>query len=437
VTVTTELRLPAALAHQESLLDSPSRYKVACQGRRWGKTMCGLIAVIDGHGPMTTDGRHLRRGAVDGAHIWWVVPYYLIAYEVWEALKKACRGSMVRIKEQDKRAIFPNGGSIVVRSAEDPENLVAAGIDGLVMDEAAKMRPEAWPYVRPTLADREGWALFIGTPKGMNWFHDLYQYGRMAHESDPESWEVWQRPTWDNPRIPSTEIEVMRSDMGPLEFAQEIEAQFVVAGKGMFKPEWLRYWEHIDADSYALRGANGDPVRVTQLREKFLTVDLAASTKQQADFTVISTWGLTPDADLLLLDCDRRHLEGPDIIPAIRASYLRHRCSWIGIESVGMQLAIVQQGAREGLPVRELHPERDKVSRAMTATARMQAGKVFFPRAANWLRDIEMELMGFPEAQHDDFVDTLSYACHALVSEQAMAAFSPLSMTRESPWTGR
>ena len=83
------------------------------------------------------------------------------------------------------------------------------------------------------------------------------------------------------------------------------------------------------------------------------------------------------------------------------------------IEKAGYQLAIVQMAQREGLPVRELLADRDKLARALPLGARMEAGHVWFPRDAPWLSVLERELLAFTggqQAEHDDQVDALAYA---------------------------
>lgn len=124
----------------------------------------------------------------------------------------------------------------------------------------------------------------------------------------------------------------------------------------------------------------------------------------------IASWGAAPDGRLLLLDLLRQRLEGPDIVPAICRAVEAWQLAFVGVEKVGFQLALIQEARRAGLPIREVEADRDKVARALVATAALEAGKVWFPRAAPWLGDLEAELLAFPAAAHDDQVDALSYA---------------------------
>ena len=187
----------------------------------------------------------------------------------------------------------------------------------------------------------------------------------------------------------------------------------------IFDRRWFRYWTTTGSAhglTYLLPRPDGTEKRVvTQALRRFLTVDLAVSEKTSADWTVISAWGVVPSTSaLLLLDRVRGRMQGPDLAPVIRASFDRNSPAWIGVESTAFQLSVVQDLRRKGLPVRELHPDTDKISRAIFAAARVEGGGVYFPAGAPWLTEWENELVAFPTGDHDDQVDTLSYAVAAV-----------------------
>ncbi len=377
-------------------------------GRRAGKTTLGLLATIEGHG-------RARPGILEGGRIWWVAPDYptIAASEIWETLKRCLHDVQVD-KREDVRTIWvPGGGSISVRSAEHYDSLRGAGLDGVVFDEAAHAAEETWTQaLRPTLADRQGWALFLSTPNGVNWFYRLYEAA--AHEPD---WARWQLPTTANPRIPPEEIETARRAMGSFAFRQEHLAEFVEPGGGLCKRQWFRYFRAEDAEETAWRLDGGRIVLASTCR-RFATVDLAVSTKQTADYTCVAIWALTPDHDLLLLDLVRQRLEGPDQVPLLRRLNDRWRPGWIAIERTAYQLALIQAARRDGLPVRELQADRDKVARALPLFARIEGGGVYFRAAAPWLGPLEWELLAFPEGEHDDQVDACAYAVQAIMARR-------------------
>lgn len=195
--------------------------KVVACGRRWGKTALGLLACVDGHGPLEgPGGRPLHTGAWDGGKIWWVVPDYPTAAEVWRDLKHATRDGRAHKDEVGRRIELHSGGSVTVKSAHDPEALVAVGLDGAVIDEAAKIAGAAWDFLRPTLADRRGWAIFISTPKGFNWFYEKWEYAAAA-----PGWARWQQPSSANPLMTAGELAQAREDASRL-YGQEYEARF-------------------------------------------------------------------------------------------------------------------------------------------------------------------------------------------------------------------
>lgn len=394
-----QILLPEPLPHQLDVLRHPARNKVVVCGRRWGKSLLGLIACVEGHGPPGSG----FRGALQGGQVWWVAPTYPQGQLIWGDLKKALRGAWAEKREKLMTIVLPGGGWVTVKSADDPDALRGVGLDGCVLDEAAFMKEAAWVNgIRPALSDRQGWALFLTTPSGMNWIHGLFETAQGS-----EGWARWQRPTSENPIVPAKELAAARRDMGELMFAQEHLAQFVTAGAGMFKPEWLEArYEANGAEHVRLPG--GEVLHRDRLL-RFGVVDLAVSTKTSADYTVVAAFGRTPDGRLLVLDVDRARREGPDIVPAMARMLARHRLPVLWVEKTGFQLSLIQQARREGLPVRELLPDRDKVSRAIPATAALEGGRVLLPRAAPWLRDFIDELLAFPIGTHDDQVDVLSY----------------------------
>jgi hypothetical protein len=85
------------------------------------------------------------------------------------------------------------------KSAKHPDSLVGEGLSGVVLAEAAKLKEVIYTkYVRPTLADFNGWSLMTSTPEGKNWFHDMWKRGQDPHRPD---WASWRMPSWRNPFV--------------------------------------------------------------------------------------------------------------------------------------------------------------------------------------------------------------------------------------------
>jgi predicted GNAT family acetyltransferase len=121
----------------------------------------------------------------------------------------------------------PNGSRIEFHSAHVPDRLRGAGLDLVVVDEAADVSEYTWTHViRPMLLDRQGEAFILGTPRGTrNWLHRVFLMGQSSeHEGRYASVQL---PTSSNNRILADELEQYRKEMKPDEFAQECEAKFV------------------------------------------------------------------------------------------------------------------------------------------------------------------------------------------------------------------
>lgn len=206
------------------------------------------------------------------------------------------------------------------------------------------------------------------------------------------------------------EIDKMKVSLGAFGYAAQFQQTPVPIGGAIFKQDYLRYFR-VDDQFYALFAQTGEMKRV--LRSTcwlFATVDLAASQKSTADYTVISTWAVTPDNELLLIDQIRERLTGPEIQEYIIACYYRFGHRFISIEAVSFQLTMVQQILHKGIPVQEYRPNKDKVSRAISASVFYAGGMVYHLQGASYLHDFETELLHFPKAKHDDQVDCVSMA---------------------------
>lgn len=215
---------------QLAVVNSPARFKVVMCGRRWGKTVLGVWLCI--------------RTSLQGGRTWWVAPTYKIANEGWVILKRIARqleaaGLEVEVRESDKQILFAqSGGMVEVRTSDVEDSLRGAGLDGAVIDEAASHRESAWfEELRHALIDHQGWALFIGTPKGKNWFTRLFDRGN----SGLKNWASWKFETWDNPTITSEEKDELEVEYAGRQdkYRQEILAD-IGASQFLVYPEFSR-----------------------------------------------------------------------------------------------------------------------------------------------------------------------------------------------------
>ena len=137
----------------------------------------------------------------------------------------------VEQRESDLMVIFPNGSRVRLYGSENYDRLRGTYADGLVLDEYADISPRAWPEVlRPSLADRKGWAVFIGTPKGRNDFWRVHQYA----EQHPRDWYSLVLRASETRLLPQAELADMRAMLTPEQYEQELECSFDAAILGSY-----------------------------------------------------------------------------------------------------------------------------------------------------------------------------------------------------------
>lgn len=216
-------------------------------------------------------------------------------------------------------------------------------------------------------------------------------------------------------RLGQEEIEKAKRTLGPLGYPGQYQQRPAPAGGSTFKQEWFRRYSLTNNGYLALHTPDGDKHVALKNCRCLATVDVASRKTETADYTVIATWLITPDGELVLRDVVRQRMTSPEQQEAIKAAHTQWRYEAIHVESVAYQLALVQQLLPQGIPAMPYNPTGgDKVSRATTAAIFYAAGMVYHPLAAAWLSEFETELLTFPKAEHDDQVDTVSMAAALL-----------------------
>jgi len=125
---------------------------------------------------------------------------------------------------------YPNGAQVRLFGADNADALRGLYLDGIVLDEHADMDPRVWPEViRPALADRRGWAVFIGTPKGRNSFFETWRRA----QSDP-AWFALMLKASETGLISAEELNIARRDLSEEQYAQEFECSFDAAVVGAY-----------------------------------------------------------------------------------------------------------------------------------------------------------------------------------------------------------
>jgi len=135
--------------------------------------------------------------------------------------------------EGDKYILLKNGTYIFAKSGDNPESLRGEGLNGVVLDEAAFLKREVWEQsIRPALADKLGWAVFISTPKGKNYLYELFLRGLNDKTGRYKSYHF---TSYDNPYLDKDELDEMISGLPEMEYKQEILAEFIEGGGAVFK----------------------------------------------------------------------------------------------------------------------------------------------------------------------------------------------------------
>ena len=193
---------------QRQVLLDQTRNVLTSAGRRAGKSQMGGYKLVGEafRAQAQLEDLNLHRTRRE---YWIVGPEYSDAEKefrvVWEVLKGLGfkfdkPGSYNNPNTGDMHiSLFDGRFQIHAKSAKYPETLVGEGLSGVVMSEAAKLKPSVWlKYVRPTLADFRGWAFFGSTPEGRNWFYDLWTVGQDPTRFD---WASYRAPSWVNPYV--------------------------------------------------------------------------------------------------------------------------------------------------------------------------------------------------------------------------------------------
>ncbi len=203
------------------LLETEKRWSIAVCHRRAGKTVACVQKLVKA-------ALECERPDPRFAY---VAPLYNQAKDVaWTYLKRFAAPLDAEPNESELRIDLPGGARIRLYGADNPDRLRGLYLDGAVLDEYADMHPSVWgEIIRPMLADRRGWATFIGTPKGHNAFYDLWQNA----QTDPDWYPLLLRAS-ETGLIPAPELEDAKRTMSADQYAQEFECSFEAAIQGAY-----------------------------------------------------------------------------------------------------------------------------------------------------------------------------------------------------------
>jgi phage terminase large subunit len=199
------------------LHNRPERFITIVASRRAGKTVSSI--------------NHLIRSAITNKGLYaYVAPYRDQAKKVaWDIFKEHSKDLQPKYNEQELSVTYPNGGKILLLGGDNPDALRGLGLKGVIIDEVADLKEGVFNLVLlPTLAKDKGYAIFIGTPKGKDFFYELYKKG----QSNTEDWYSVKLDVYEANNLDITEIQRQKDTMTHEQFMQEYMCDFDTAVNG-------------------------------------------------------------------------------------------------------------------------------------------------------------------------------------------------------------
>lgn len=204
----------------QPLHNRSERFAAIVAHRRAGKT----VACVHDLNRAATQKRKARFA--------YVAPFYAQAKDVaWAYIKEAAAPIPgVTFNESELRVNYPNGTTLRLYGADNYDRMRGISLDGVVLDEYGDMDPRAWAEViRPALADKKGWAVFIGTPKGQNAFYEICERAK-----DEDDWLYMRLKASETGLLDPDELQAARREMSGDQYAQEFECSFEAAIPGAY-----------------------------------------------------------------------------------------------------------------------------------------------------------------------------------------------------------
>jgi phage terminase large subunit len=213
----------------EDFHEREQRWACIVAHRRAGKTVACINDLIR---------KAFEDGKTDGRYAY-IAPFYSQAKAIgWDYLLRYSNPVRSQHNASELWVELINGARVRLFGADNPDALRGLYLDGVVLDEYADMRPRVWgEIIRPLLADRKGWAIFIGTPKGHNGFYDVWKHGNSA------GWFVQCLRASETHLIEEDELRDAKRTMSEDQYEQEFECSFEAAILGAFYGKEMRVAE--------------------------------------------------------------------------------------------------------------------------------------------------------------------------------------------------
>jgi len=381
---------------------SRAKRRVLVAGTRTGKSLCAAMEAI----AAAMEPKKRSMG-------WVVAPTLDLADRVHREIvilaAEHLKHRIVELKQHEKKLVLRNLGGglseIRAKTADNPVSLLGEGLDWVIIDEAARLKPAIWTsFLSQRLIDRDGWALFISTPRGKGWLWELWKRGQDGKDPDYES---WQMPSWTNPYLKRELIEAERERLPAAVFAQELAAEFIEGAGQVFR--------------YVREAATGELREPVPGEKYFAGLDLA----KVNDFSVLTVL----NRRLEVVHVDRFHrLDWGLQVARIKAATDRYNRAWTFVDSTGAGEPVYEALCAAGVRAEPYSfSTASKAALVNNLSLRLEKREVVLPRAELCPTLLE-ELEAFefsvsdsgtvrtsaPSGMHDDHVSSLALAAWAV-----------------------
>jgi len=384
------------LPWQQEVFKDTTRFKVIAAGRRCGKSRLAATTLLI---------EALR--CPQGSAVLYVSPTMGQSRQIiWDLLLDLGREVIQSSHVNNLDITLINGARIYVRGADRPDTLRGVSLTYAVLDEVADIKSEAWEQViRASLSDKKGRAIFIGTPKGRNWFFDLFNLGKNETDSD---WKSWHFTTKDNPMIDPDEIESAKKTLSSFSFKQEYMASFDTAGSDVFKEEWLKYGEEPEVGSYYIAC---DLAGFEEVAKQ------AANSRKRLDETAIAVVKVVDDGKWWVKKIEHGRWDIKETASNILTAIRDYRPLAVGIERGALKNAVLpylsdlmRKNNVYSHIIDLTHGNRKKADRIIWALqGRFEHGRVILNSDEDFDEFVDQLLMFPAQGVHDDLPDALSY----------------------------
>jgi predicted phage terminase large subunit-like protein len=380
---------------QLEIFNDTHRFKVVAAGRRFGKSRLAAWTLII---------EALKSTEKD---VFYVAPTFQQAKDIlWGLLKEIGHEVIASAHENTAVLTLINGRKIYLKGSDRPDTLRGVGLAYVVIDEYADMKAQVFEQIlRPALADVMGGALFIGTPKGRNHFYEQYKYAEKG--TDPQ-WAAFHYTSYDNPLIPTSEIEAAKTSMSSFAFRQEFLSSFEAASRDVFKEEWIIIDDEEPSDGRYFIAVD---------LAGFINVDRESGVKnKKLDETAIAVCKVS-ESGWWVADIIHGRWDIKETCAKIMSAVIKYQPTAVGIEKGSLKnaalpyLTDLMRRHNHYFRIDDVtHGNQKKTDRIVwSLQGRFEHGKVTL-NEGSWNNEFIDQLVNFPNSQlHDDLIDALSY----------------------------